>query len=268
MKRHTGVRLSRREALGVLGVTGAVLLVGCGEDAAASNTDGGTGGLSTDGGTLSPDGGTVSCVLDPNLTKGPYWIEERLNRSNITSDSNDRASANPRPGLPLTLQFAVYAYDAGTCTPLPGAQVDVWHCDGSGLYSDVSNSGSTNTASQNFLRGYQVTDVNGIATFTTIYPGWYAGRTVHIHVKVRLFDVSSNTTTEATTQIFFDDGISDAVFASNAPYDSRGTRTTRNADDNIYGGQTQLLVALQGGSTSGYSGTVSLGVRVGAVSAG
>src|SRR5262249_32354065 len=126
------------------------------------------------------------------------------------SDTSGAASPNPRPGLPLDLQIAVYQFAAGACAPLPGAQVDIWHCDGSGLYSEVAALG---TAGQNFLRGYQVTNGSGVATFTTIYPGWYTGRTVHIHAKVRLFDASSNTTTEATTQLFFDDAITDQVFS-------------------------------------------------------
>jgi protocatechuate 3,4-dioxygenase beta subunit len=263
-----GADLGRREALSVLGAAGALLLLCCGEDAALASPDAGSASSGTDGGRGGTDGGTASCVLDPNLTKGPYWIDERLNRSDIRSDSNGLASPNPRPGLPLSLQFAVYAYDSGSCTPISGAQVDIWHCDGSGLYSDVSNTGGVSTVGQNFLRGYQVTDVNGIVTFTTIYPGWYSGRAVHIHVKVRLFDASSNTTTEATTQVFFDDSVSDAVFANNAPYDLRGARDTRNASDNIYSGQSQLLLALRGSPTTGYAGTATLGVRVGTVSAG
>jgi protocatechuate 3,4-dioxygenase beta subunit len=207
-------------------------------------------------------------VLNPSTTPGPYWIDERLNRSDIRSDSSGLASPNPRPGLPLILVFTVLAYDGGSCSPLSGAQVDVWHCDGSGIYSEVSNIGGTDTSGQNFLRGYQVTDASGRATFTTIYPGWYSGRAVHIHVKVRIFDSSRNSTTEATTQVFFDDSITDAVCAANTPYDTRGARDTRNAADNIYNDQTALLLSLSGSASSGYTGAISLGVRVGTVIAG
>jgi protocatechuate 3,4-dioxygenase beta subunit len=267
---------SRREALGVLGAAGAVLVLACGADAVSAGSDGGTenlggdGGTSTtaDGGTAATDGGGVSCVLDPNVTKGPYWIDERLNRSDIRSDSNGLANPNPRPGLPLTLRFAVMAYSSGSCSPLSGAQVDIWHCDGSGLYSDVSNIGGSSTAGQNFLRGYQVTDSDGLVTFTTIYPGWYSGRAVHIHVKVRLFDSSSNTTTEATTQVFFDDSTTDAVYSANAPYNTRSARDTRNSADNIYNQHTELLLSLSGSASSGYTGTITLGVQVGTISAG
>jgi hypothetical protein len=116
--------------------------------------------------------------------------------------------------------------------------------------------------------GYQVTDASGIARFTTIYPGWYSGRTVHIHVKVRLFDASNNTTTEATTQVFFDDAITDSVYGNVAPYNARTSRNTRNSADDIYGNNTVLLLNLQGDNSSGYAATLSLGVSVGLVSPG
>ena len=147
---------------------------------------------------------------------------------------------------------------------LQGAQVDIWHCDASGIYSDVQGS----TAGQNFLRGYQVTDASGVARFTTIYPGWYSGRAVHIHVKVRLFDASNNTTTEATTQVFFDDTITDTVYKNVSPYSGRSTRDTRNSADNIYGNQTVLLLSLSGDTASGFTGTIPLGVRVGQINSG
>jgi protocatechuate 3,4-dioxygenase beta subunit len=237
---------------------GVVFLSRCGGSAAEAATDTG------DGGTSGSDGGTTNaCVLDPTTTKGPYWVDERLNRSDVRSDTNGLASPNPRPGLPLTLEFAVQASSAGACTPLQGAQVDIWHCDASGLYSEVGS-----TAGQNFLRGYQVTDSSGIARFTTIYPGWYSGRAVHIHVKVRLFDASNNTTTEATTQVFFDDAVTDSVYANVSPYSSRPNRDTRNSADGIYGNQTVLLLALEGGNSSGYAANISLGVTLGQVHSG
>ena len=236
---------------------GALLLSRCG------GMDPDAIGGSDAGSTLS-DGGTANaCVLDPTTTKGPYWVDERLDRSDVRTDTNGRASPNPRPGLPLTLQIAVQSWSAGACTPLQGAQVDIWHCDASGVYSDVGSA-----AGQNFLRGYQVTDAGGLVRFTTIYPGWYSGRTVHIHAKVRLFDAANNTTTEATTQLFFDDLVTDAVYASVSPYGARPSRDTRNSADGIYANQTALLVGLSGDTSSGYTASISLGVRVGQVNPG
>src|SRR5438067_8242086 len=115
-------------------------------------------------GSAAADGGGVSngaCVLDPTLTRGPYWVDERLQRSDVRSDTNARASPNPRPGLPLALRFAVSSFGASTCAPLVGALVDIWHCDATGIYSDVQGT----TGGQNFLRGYQTTDAGGVASF-------------------------------------------------------------------------------------------------------
>ena len=163
----------------------------------------------------------------------------------------------------MALRIVVYAYGAGSCKPLEGAQVDVWHTDGTGLYSDVQG-----LAGENFLRGWQRTDAKGAVKFTTIY-GWYPGQAVHIHVKVRLFDAAKNTTTEATTQLFFDDSVTDRkVYASHAPYNGRGTATTLNSQDAYFGGNTELIVAFSGSATTPYSATISLGVQVGTVNAG
>jgi protocatechuate 3,4-dioxygenase beta subunit len=218
-----------------------------GSDAAVPTTDGAT------------------CILDPTLTKGPYWIDERLDRSDIRSDTNNVANPNPRPGLPLTLRITVLASTAEGCAPLPGAQVDVWHCDATGLYSDTSALG---TAGQNFLRGFQTTDASGAVTFTTIYPGWYTGRSVHIHVKVRLFDAANTATSEATTQVFFDDTITDGVCQKAAPYNARGVPDTSNAMDGFYGGHTELLLSLQGDAMTGYTGSITLGVALGTIATG
>src|SRR5438876_27180 len=124
---------------------------------------------------------TPACVVTPTETEGPYFVDERLNRSDITFDPTDGSA---RPGVPLTLAFTVSRVGSGGCIALNGAQIDVWHCDAAGVYSDVA---ANNSAGKRFLRGYQVTNSNGIAKFTTIYPGWYQGRSVHVHFKVRTF---------------------------------------------------------------------------------
>jgi protocatechuate 3,4-dioxygenase beta subunit len=154
------------------------------------------------------------------------------------------------------VRIAVYKAAGSTCTPLGGAMVDLWHCDADGAYSDVA---AENTAGQTFLRGYQLTDANGVATFATIYPGWYRGRTVHIHFKVRTLSPSGTTSFTFNSQLFFDESVSNAVFA-NAPYTARGARTTRNANDGIYNSALLLPLAK---TAKGYAGTFSVGLNLG-----
>jgi protocatechuate 3,4-dioxygenase beta subunit len=254
----------RRDVLRGLGSLGALVLLDCGGPGgvdAIRPREGGT--PRSDASARMPDAGT--CVLDPTLTKGPYWIDERLDRSDITRDSNNLANSKPRPGLPLTLRVTVLAHASAGCSPLQGAQVDIWHTDASGLYSDVQALG---TVGHNFLRGYQKTDADGIVTFTTIYPGWYSGRAVHIHVKVRMFDASSNVTTEGTTQVFFDDTVTDGVCLNVSPYSQRGVPNTTNAADAFYLNQTELLVYLRGSVASGYEASITLGVQMGTIQTG
>lgn len=135
----------------------------------------------------------------------------------------DPADGTTRPGLPLSLTFRVSTVSSGGCAALAGATVDVWHCDALGVYSDVSDPGF-NTRGKKFLRGYQVTDGTGMAGFQTIYPGWYQGRAVHIHFKVRSGGY------EFTSQLFFDESLTDQVHGQQ-PYAAKGQRTLRNAGD-------------------------------------
>jgi protocatechuate 3,4-dioxygenase beta subunit len=200
--------------------------------------------------------GTPACVVRPSQTEGPYFVEERLERSDIRSDPGKEA---PKPGVPLRLSFKVSRVKAGECVPLAGAQIDVWHCDAAGAYSGVRDPGF-DTRGQKFLRGFQKTDANGVVTFTTIYPGWYRGRAVHIHFKVR-YPSDARRTHEFTSQIYFDDALSDAIFTA-VPYAGRGNRDKRNADDGIYsrgGRQLMLPLAKEG---AGYAGTFELGLTI------
>ena len=195
-----------------------------------------------------------SCVVTPALTEGPYFVEERLNRSDIRVDP---ASGAVSAGVPLGLALKLSQISAsGACTPLSGALVDVWHCDASGLYSDVS---ANNTAGRKFLRGYQISDAGGLVQFSTIYPGWYQGRAVHIHFKIRT-NPSGASGLEFTSQLFFDESLTDVVHAQ-APYINRGRRDTLNSRDGIYSsGGAELVIPLSalGG---GYTGTLNASVR-------
>jgi protocatechuate 3,4-dioxygenase beta subunit len=203
--------VSRRTALATLAAVPLGLLLG---------KVGAAGAVST---TVQK---ATSCVLSPAMTEGPFFVDEKLNRADLTTGTTD---AGVLQGLPLALNISVVSTKTTACAPLSGIQLDVWHADALGNYSDVNS-----YVGQKFLRGYQISDTSGHVGFKTIYPGWYQGRAVHIHIKARVFDASGNQTYEFSTQLFFDDAITDTVMA-NAPYNSRGSRDTRNAQDSIYG---------------------------------
>ncbi|MBE9113542.1 intradiol ring-cleavage dioxygenase [Nodosilinea sp. LEGE 07298] len=245
-----GFRLKRRDALGFLGGTLMVSLMGCFRRPSASAELSGTV-AQTPTGTAAP-----ACTVRPQQTEGPYFVDEGLNRADIRADS---ATGAVKPGVPLKLQFRVSQVGENACVPLAGAIVDVWHCDATGAYSDVSDR-QANTLGQTFLRGAQVTNADGTAEFTTIYPGWYPGRTVHIHFKIRGSTAASQGY-EFTSQLYFDDALSDRVYAQ-APYSDRGQRTTRNSNDGIFrsGGEQLVLPATQDGE--GYAGRFEIGLEL------
>ncbi len=195
--------------------------------------------------------------MTPSETEGPYFVDERLNRSDIATDPT---TGSKRSGVTLKLTFQVSQVGSGGCTALTGAQVDVWHCDAAGVYSDVA---AQSTVGQRFLRGYQLADANGVASFTTIYPGWYSGRTVHIHFKVRTY--SGPTKTYAfSSQLFFDDGVTDTVYKT-APYNARPNRDTRNQTDMVYassGNSGAKLLVTPTSSAEGYAATFAVGLKL------
>jgi protocatechuate 3,4-dioxygenase beta subunit len=191
------------------------------------------------------------------LTVGPYFVDERVNRSDLTTGTSD---SNVTDATPLALAITVQQYNSSGCTALSGAQVDIWHADAGGKYSDESSEGTTG---ERYLRGYQVTDQNGLVSFKTIFPGWYSGRTVHIHVMVRQFDSAGNQTFEWETQFFFDPTLTNQIMAT-APYNTRGTPDTSNSQDDIYSqssGKT-LLTLTRTSEGTGYSAAITLGVQI------
>jgi protocatechuate 3,4-dioxygenase beta subunit len=192
------------------------------------------------GGNLAVASGAVSCVLTPELTEGPYYIAGEKLRRDIREGHK---------GTLLTLRLRVL--NAATCKPIKGAAVDIWHADAAGNYSGFGNGAGSRT----FLRGIQKTDASGLAVFTTIYPGWYPGRAVHIHVKVHV-----GGSVVHTGQLFFPDSLTDTVYEA-PPYAARGARTARNADDSIFvnGGKRAMLALKKSGA--GYVGSISMGVH-------
>ncbi len=323
---HVDRRFGRRTALlglGAAGLTG--LLAACGSSSskasttstiapssttaskastgATTDTTGTTAATNATASTSAASTATVGSVatadvqLAAEMTEGPYYLDLNLVRDDIRED---------RQGVPLALKIVVV--DTATGAALPGASVDIWHCDANGLYSGfVSTSASSNggggggggggfggppgggapdggppgggapdgglpggVASSNsnatttttadddgtFLRGTQVSGTDGAVTFTTIYPGWYTGRAVHIHMKVNV-----GGTTIHTGQLFFDDTFTDTVYAKSAPYSSRGARDVRNANDNIFSGGGAATTLDVTSSGDGYAAGIAIGVK-------
>lgn len=235
-------------AKGAMSVVVSQTLLGC----AASDA------TAADSTSLSTSTGDTTCVGTAALTEGPYFVDEKLLRSDIRSDPATGALA---AGVPLALTFNISRITSNACTPLTAAYLDVWHCDAAGVYSDESANGSSG---RKFLRGYQISDANGVVSFTTVYPGWYSGRAVHIHFKLRLY-TGSTKYYEFTSQFFMDEALTSTVHA-NSPYNTRGQRNTLNTTDGIYNslsvdGKAALTLRTTK-TTDGYSGVINLGVSV------
>lgn len=164
----------------------------------------------------------------PQQTEGPYFVDGMPNRSDIRTDSSD---SSLQQGISLYLVIHVYGINKGLCFPVSGAKVDIWHANSLGVYSSVNEMGTTG---KNFLRGYQLTDENGTVRFTTIYPGWYPGRAIHIHDKVQIFNGSENTL-EWTSQLYFNNTMNKQIHEQ-PPYSNHGPPPTQNEQDFIYTG--------------------------------
>jgi protocatechuate 3,4-dioxygenase beta subunit len=231
-------QISRRATLAKLGglLAGAIAVGGLKTADSSSATEEEASGA----GPAGVESGAVTCVLAPEQTEGPYYLDDASVRRNVTEG---------KAGVPLVLRLSVVS--ASTCKPIKGAAVEIWHCDAGGIYSGTSVQG---TEDERFLRGVQRTDAKGLALFRTIYPGWYSGRTVHIHVMVH---VGGNIV--HTGQLYFPDAATDAVY-KRSPYASRPNRDPRNGGDSIYrnGGKRSTLKLVKSGS--GYVGSIAMGV--------
>ena len=254
---QVGHIVSRREAIILLGLTGASIVSGCSRGESASVTTAQTTNVAGSVRATAVTQAAPGCVVRPEETAGPYYVDEKLNRSDIRSDPSD---GSVKDGAPFALTFNVSQIAKGGCAPLAGAIVDVWHCDALGVYSDVRDPNFFDTRGKKFLRGYQMTDKSGRATFSTIYPGWYEGRTVHIHFTIRN-NAGSAAGHEFTSQIYFADADNDRIL-SQPPYSTKGKRTMRNESDGIFRENgSQLIVPIQSAS-KGYSGTFDIALQM------
>ena len=252
--------VTRRRALGAAGVVGIGALLGaCSREGAVTETQvpttSGASATVQPQSTPSPAnaalfGKAATCTLSPEQTEGPYYFDVDSIRGDIRED---------RPGMPLRLVMRVQ--DSAACTPIANAVVDIWHCDAGGVYSGFESAsqggpgGGARTDDETYLRGAQVTNSDGIVEFTTIYPGWYRGRTVHIHTKVHL-----DSSTLLTSQLYFDEQVTAAVYQT-APYASRSGRDTFNDGDGIFSGAGERALLTLAKEGDGYRGVITLAVK-------
>ena len=244
-------KLGRRAMLGLIGATAVVALTGCDPGPALPP------GLRRLWSRRPAATAMPPCIVRPEQTEGPYFVDERLNRSDIRMDPSDGAV---KTGLPFEMAFRVHEIRDKNCMPLAGATVDVWHCDALGVYSDVRDR-SFDTRGKKFLRGYQTTDATGTARFMTIYPGWYPGRAVHIHFKIRT-DPESRRGYEFTSQIYFDDSFTDRIHAQ-PPYAAKGKNRSRNQQDGIFQDGGEELILQPTPQPHGHAGTFDIGLLLG-----
>ncbi|MES2580366.1 MAG: intradiol ring-cleavage dioxygenase [Pseudomonadota bacterium] len=230
---------SRRNMLQIMIASGFSLLTSCGAASQNKSTS------------------NLACIVTPEQTEGPYFVDEKLMRSDIRFDPTD---GSIQEGMLLTLTINVFKTGSSACTPIKDAIVDIWHCNAEGVYSDAKDR-SFDTRGRKFLRGYRLTDELGAVKFFTVYPGWYDGRAVHIHFKIRTTDASGKSH-EFTSQLYFDDKLNDEVFAL-APYAGKGVRRINNSNDGIYeeGGRQLMLKPYK--TADGYMANFDVGLNLG-----
>lgn len=259
--RPIGRILTRREILTLLG--GSAFLAACGPaalsapSATTAATQAAAASVAATAAAASASGAVVlpSCVVRPALTEGPYFVDEKLNRSDIRSEPS---TGTTKPGVVLGLAFLVSKVTGTSCDALPSATVDIWHCDALGVYSDANDPSFGSTKGTRFLRGYQTTDASGAAKFTTIWPGWYQGRATHIHFKIRA-TAASGQVSDFTSQLFFNESLNDQIFAL-TPYSQKAGARLRNESDGIFQQSGGKLTIAPTKTADGYATTFDIGL--------
>jgi len=225
--------LTRREALGAVGAAGVAIAWGCGDTPTSPSS---TVEVATATST------NAACAVTPTETVGPYPSLVDLFRSDIREGKS---------GTLLALTIRV-VNAANGCTAVPDANVEIWHVDAAGNYSQYGTQ-----TTQTYLRGIQTTNSNGEVTFTTIFPGWYQGRATHIHVEVTMGGRSVK-----VTQIAFPETVNNSVHTSGV-YASRGTNPIANLSDGIFADSLSSEIVTPTGSVSGgYNATFQVAITV------
>lgn len=263
ISKDTAVDFNRRNTLGTLGafsVLGAAGLVSCGGGSATGNAasssstlTSSTASTTTSSLAASSTASSIgSCTLIPTETIGPYPLSTFLDNSTVLRE----AINEDKTGVPLTVKLRLVDIN-NQCGPVSG-YVYIWHCDKDGLYSGYSDQ-----ASKTYCRGVQYTDTNGVATFTTIYPGWYAGRITHIHFQIFLTSYSSKAKSTAISQMAFPADITKAVYNSALYTKGQNTSVTSFAADNVFSdGVTYELATVSGSVEAGYTAELVVGLAI------
>lgn len=234
--------MNRRNLIKSLGVLGAGSLLPAGRAGAT--------GRSVTGTTAAGE-----CVLIPQETAGPYALDLSQNAAMFRQDVTEGGA-----GTPLNLTFTVVNVN-NDCAPVPNVRVDIWHCNSDGYYSGFANQtgylGTKSYVGETFFRGIQLSDSNGEAHFTTIYPGWYPGRVTHIHFQVFLSSMLA-----ATSQLAFPESLNTEVY-NTVPYTAHGQNPTKNTTDGVFADsnntQYQIVNIVENGS-GGYDAALTVGI--------
>jgi protocatechuate 3,4-dioxygenase beta subunit len=233
------LRMTRRTILrgaGTIGAAGAIVGLG-----PVSRIFSGTANAATSGATAVTD-----CTMINAGEIGPFFVDGQLERSDVRIDT---ATGTAIDGVPLKLTLT---FNEGGCNAaLVGARVDIWSANPEGVYSDEA---SENSTGHDYLRGYQITDSAGTVKFTTLYPGWYAGRTTHIHARIRTYS-GSTVTSDFLTQYFFDATSQAAILTAYADDDKTGFQA--QATDRVFQAEVAEgganVLAISGNVTDGYT---------------
>lgn len=266
------INISRRKTLGTLGafsVLGASSLIGCGGGSSNGNSASSTSTAASSIGTTSSTATSVassaasstststSCTLIPTETIGPFPLSTLLNNSVVLRE----AINEDKTGVPLTVKLKLVDVN-NKCGPVSG-YVYIWHCDKDGLYSGYSESNNAGQAGKSYCRGVQYTDSNGVATFTTIYPGWYADRITHIHFQIFLTSYSSAAKSTAISQMAFPLDVTKAVYNSTLYTKGQNTSVTSFAADNVFSdGTTYEMATITGSISEGYTAELEVGLAI------